>query len=151
MSGVVSRWLGSVEKLPEIAERFLRVQIENRPAIDVIQLYDGRGTLFYCGPPYVHLTRGDDKAYGHEMTENDHRLLAYVLNAAAGMVAISNYDCQLMDELYPPPKWRKHVAPEKTIHSTKGTRVEVLWTNYDPADPPWKPVQPKVDLFDDAQ
>jgi DNA adenine methylase len=31
MSGVVSRWLGSVETLPEIAERLLRVQIENRP------------------------------------------------------------------------------------------------------------------------
>src|SRR5205085_1772704 len=29
MSGVVSRWLGSVESLPEIAERLLRVQIEN--------------------------------------------------------------------------------------------------------------------------
>src|SRR5205085_9068028 len=32
MSGVVSRWLGSVEGLAEIAERLLRVQIENRPA-----------------------------------------------------------------------------------------------------------------------
>ena len=36
MSGVVSRWLGSVEDLPEIAERLLRVQIENRPALDVL-------------------------------------------------------------------------------------------------------------------
>jgi DNA adenine methylase len=30
MSGVVSRWLGGVEALQEIAERLLRVQIENR-------------------------------------------------------------------------------------------------------------------------
>ena len=37
MSGAVSRWLGSVESLPEVAERLLRVQIENAPAIDVIK------------------------------------------------------------------------------------------------------------------
>lgn len=44
MSGVVSRWLGSVESLPEVAERLLWVQIENRPAIDLIRLNDGPGT-----------------------------------------------------------------------------------------------------------
>src|SRR5436305_5394699 len=59
MSGVVSRWLGGVEALPEIAERLLRVQIENRPALDVIRLYDDSTTLFYCDPPYPHETRGD--------------------------------------------------------------------------------------------
>ena len=59
MSGVISRWLGAIEDLPLIAERLLRVQIENRPAIDVIRLYDSPDTLFYCDPPYVHDTRGD--------------------------------------------------------------------------------------------
>jgi DNA adenine methylase len=131
MSGVISRWLGAVEALPEIAERLLRVQIENRPAVDVIRLYDSPRTLFYCDPPYVHDTRGDDAAYGHEMTDRDHRELARVLNRVKGMVAVSNYQCELMDELYPSPRWRKHVSPERTIHSTKGKRVEVLWTNYD--------------------
>jgi DNA adenine methylase len=53
MSGVVSRWLGSIEQLPEIAERLLRVQIENRPAPAVIRLYDGPNTLFYCEPSHV--------------------------------------------------------------------------------------------------
>ena len=58
MSGVVSRWLGSVDALPDIAERLLRVQIENRPALEVIQLYDSPQTLLYCDPPYV-LLRGE--------------------------------------------------------------------------------------------
>lgn len=40
MSGVISRWLGGVSMLPEIAARLLRVQIENRPALNVIRLYD---------------------------------------------------------------------------------------------------------------
>lgn len=144
MSGVVSRWLGAVEALPEIAARLLRVQIENRPAIDVIQLYDSPKTLFYCDPPYIHETRGDSQAYGHEMTDAEHALLAKVLNSVKGMVAISNYQCDLMDRLYSAPKWRKVVSPDRTIHSTKGTRAEVVWTNYDPFRK--KPVQPLLEF-----
>lgn len=130
MSGVISRWLGGVDALPAIADRLLRVQIENRPAVDVISLYDSSRTLFYCDPPYVHGTRGDRSAYGHEMSDDEHRALAKVLNVAQGMVAISNYQCDLMDTFYPTPKWHKVIGPKRTIHSTKGTRSEVLWTNY---------------------
>lgn len=131
MSGVVSRWLGGVEQLAFIAERFLRVQIENRPAIDVIKLYDSSETFFYCDPPYLHETRGDNKAYGFEMDNAMHIELAEVLNSATGMVAISNYDCDLMNKLYPKNRWEKISSPEKTIHSTKDKRQEVLWVNYD--------------------
>lgn len=132
MSGAVSRWLGGIEALPEIAERLLRVQIENRPAIDIIYAYDSPETLFYCDPPYIHSTRGDSNAYANEMNDEDHRTLAEVLNAAEGRVALSNYDCELMNELYPKPKWFKTIGPLKTIHSTKDVRQEVLWTNYNP-------------------
>lgn len=131
MSGVISRWLGSIETLPDIADRLLRVQIENRPAIDVIKLYDSKETLFYCDPPYIHGTRGDSNAYKYEMTDDEHIKLGTALNSAIGKVAISNYDCELMNYIYKPPKWHIYKAPEKTIHSTKGKRAEVLWTNYD--------------------
>jgi len=134
MSGVISRWLGGIEMLPEIAERLMRVQIENRPARDIIILYDSPKTLFYCDPPYIHGTRGDSKAYEYEMTDEHHQDLAEVLNQVEGKVAISNYDCDLMNSLYPKKKWKKIIAPSKTNHSTKDTRTEVLWTNYDPTD-----------------
>ncbi len=134
MSGVISRWLGAATMLPGIAARLLRVQIENRPAIQTIRLYDSPETLFYCDPPYVHETRGDPKAYGHEMTDEQHRELAAVLNQVKGRVALSNYPCPLMDSLYPPGKWWKIVAPARTNHSTKDKRTEALWTNYNPAD-----------------
>lgn len=130
MSGVISRWLGGVEMLPQVAERLIRVQIENRPALDVIRLYDSARTLFYCDPPYVHATRGDSKAYKHEMTDEQHAELAKVLNRVKGKVALSNYDCELLDQLYPAPKWHKHKGKPRTNHATKGQRVEVLWTNY---------------------
>ncbi|MCL2501734.1 MAG: DNA adenine methylase, partial [Bacteroidales bacterium] len=130
MSGVVSRWLGGIEQLNFIAERLLRVQIENRPAIDVIKLYDSKETLFYCDPPYIHETRGDTKSYGYEMTNNNHRELSEVLNSIDGLVAVSNYECELMEKLYPSNKWNKIFSSEKTIHSTKDVRQEVLWVNY---------------------
>lgn len=132
MSGVVSRWLGGIDALDDIAQRLIRVQIENRPAVDVIRLYDSPTTLFYCDPPYLHATRGDTKAYGFEMDEEQHRELAKVLNQCQGMVAVSGYDHPLMNELFSPGRWLKTLSPDKTIHSTKDKRVEVLWTNYEP-------------------
>lgn len=80
MAGAVSRWLGSVEGLSEIVQRLLRVQIENAPAIEVIRRYDSPETLFYCDPPYPHGSRGDNQAYGYEMTDEQHRELADVLH-----------------------------------------------------------------------
>ena len=132
MSGVVSRWLGGVGALDDIAQRLMRVQIENRPAVDVIRLYDSPKTLFYCDPPYLHATRGDVKSYGFEMDEEQHREFAEVVNVCSGMVAVSGYGHPLMDKLFEPGKWFKTLGARKTIHSTKGTRQEVLWTNYDP-------------------
>lgn len=135
MSGVVSRWLGGVDALDDIANRLLRVQIENRPAVDIVRLYDSPGTLFYCDPPYFHPTRGDSKAYGFEMDESQHREFAEVLNGIKGKAAVSGYDHPIMDTLFPSKRWIKTLGLDKTIHSTKGTRQEVLWTNYNPKKP----------------
>ena len=132
MSGVVSRWLGGVSSLEEIADRLLRVQIENRPAVETMRLYDGPETLFYCDPPYLHSTRGDSNAYGFEMDVDAHRAFAYAANTCTGKVAVSGYEHPLMNELFPQAKWIKTSAPDRTIHSTKGTRRELLWTNYRP-------------------
>jgi DNA adenine methylase len=128
MSGVVSRWLGSTEDLPEIALRLLRVQIENRPAVEIVHLYDDKETLFYCDPPYVHSTRGDKKAYGFEMKDAQHRDLAQALSQVKGKVAVSGYRCDLMENLY--KGWRCVEAPPKNCHSIKKMRTEALWMNY---------------------
>ncbi len=128
MSGVVSRWLGGVEGLPEIAERLLRVQIENRPAADVIRLYDSPTTLFYCDPPYIHTTRGDARAYSFEMTDKAHAELAYILNTIQGKAAISGYRNEQMDAWY--RDWRRYDAAVKMTHSVKQERQECVWMNY---------------------
>jgi DNA adenine methylase len=129
MAGAVSRWLGSVENLPEIVQRLLRVQIEHDSAIKVIKRYDSEETLFYCDPPYPHDSRGDSQAYAYEMTDEQHRELSHVLHNLQGKVAISGYKCPLMEELY--GDWKLIQAPTKACHSTKGLRTEALWVNYE--------------------
>lgn len=132
MSGSVSRWLGAVDGLPEIAERLLRVQIENDDAIKVIKRYDSVNTLFYCDPPYPHETRGDAKAYSYEMTNQQHEELAEVLKTVEGKVALSTYQSDFIEHLY--KGWHKIKAPKKIIHSVKQIRQEVLYSNYDPEE-----------------
>lgn len=148
MAGAVSRWLGSIEDLPHIAQRLLRVQIEHDDALKVIQRYDTEETLFYCDPPYPHDSRGDSKAYRYEMSDDDHKRLAEKLHNVQGLVALSGYHCKLLDDLY--GDWRCYEAPTKTIHSVKQQRTEVLWTNYElqhnkqPAVWPIQKLQPSL-------
>jgi len=128
MSGAVSRWLAKIDELHKVAERLRRVQIENRPAIEVIKRYDSEDTLFYCDPPYPHECRGDPNAYEYEMTDEEHEELAETLHSVKGKVALSSYRCPLMDRLY--GDWTCIEAPEKIIHSVKEIRKEALWINY---------------------
>lgn len=128
MSGAVSRWLGSVEGLSEIAQRLQRVQIENAPAVEVIQRYDTLDTVFYVDPPYVHSARGDSAAYGHEMTDADHESLAKVLNGTRGRVVLSGYRTRLYDRLY--ENWRRIDANERNCHSVRKPRQESAWLNF---------------------
>lgn len=151
MSGAVSRYHGRLEQLYDVADRLRRVQIENKDAIEVIERHDDEDALFYCDPPYPHEVRGDTNSYGHEMTDEDHRELAEVLRNCEGKVAVSGYQCDLYEELFEKyDGWTRVDDEEKTMHTTKDTRVESLWLNY---EPPNRDVSPGVDMdeVDDQQ
>ena len=124
----VSRWLGGIEQLPDIAERLLRVQLENRPALEVIRLYDDKKTLFYCDPPYPHESRTGDSSYLHEMTDQEHKLLAEALKKCQGRVALSGYACPLLLKLY--QNWRMVKSKIKPCPSGSTPRQEALWCNF---------------------
>lgn len=124
-----------VQGLPEIVNRLRNVQIENRPAIDVIKKYDRPWSLIYADPPYLPETRTSSNDYAHEMTIEQHHELAKTLNQCTGKVALSGYDSPTMDELYPPGKWFKTGFKKRRVPMSKSgklKRQEVLWTNYDP-------------------
>ena len=128
MAGAVSRWLGSVEALPEIAQRLQRVQIENAPALDVIRRYDTGETVFYLDPPYLHAARGDSAAYGYEMSDGEHETLAALLRSIRGRAILSGYRTPLYDHLF--RDWRRIDAPERLCHSVRKPRQESLWLNF---------------------
>jgi DNA adenine methylase len=128
MAGAVSRWLGSIDGLPEIVQRLQRVQIENAPAIELIERYDTKDTLFYVDPPYVHESRGDTKAYTYEMNDKEHIELGNLLNSIKGRAVISGYKTKLYEKLF--SEWNRIDAPEKTCNSSKGIRQESIWFNF---------------------
>ncbi|MGI5869447.1 MAG: DNA adenine methylase [Kiritimatiellia bacterium] len=130
MAGAVSRWLGAIDGLPEIVQRLQRVQIENVPALELIERYDTEETLFYLDPPYVHESRNDSNAYRYEMTDAEHIELAKLLHKIKGRAVVSGYRTKLYDGLF--NDWARIDAPVKTCNSSKGKRQESLWMNFNP-------------------
>ena len=120
-------WRNYPTALAAVAERMAGVTIEQRPAVDLLSIFDRPETLFYCDPPYPYSTRNARHAgsvYRHEMTDEDHRTLAAALHACAGMVVVSGYACDLYDrELY--ADWQR---VERATHGDGARdRIEVLW------------------------
>jgi DNA adenine methylase len=62
------------------------------------------------------------------MTDQEHKHLAEVLHSIQGKVAISGYQCSLMDRLY--GDFYRFEAETQKCHSTKDDRQEILWANY---------------------
>lgn len=118
-------WRNYPPALANIADRLAGVTIENRPAIQVMETFDGLTTLHYVDPPYPLSTRGKQAAsgYRHEMTDDQHIDLAAVLKSLKGMVILSGYQCPLYDELY--ADWQR---VDKAAHADGALdRTESLW------------------------
>ena len=67
-------WYRLPEWIVEITERLRKVQIENRPALEVIKRFNYENVFMYIDPPYLLGTRAG-KQYAHEMTDADHEEL----------------------------------------------------------------------------
>ncbi|HZL36462.1 MAG TPA: DNA adenine methylase [Tepidisphaeraceae bacterium] len=134
MADVVSGYLSAIdEQLPLIIERLRTVQIVSRDAFKVIKKWDGPNTLFYCDPPYVHSTRDGQSRdlYGVELTEDDHRRLAALLNTCQGKVVLSGYPSPLYREIY--KSWRTEsieIANHAATGASKTRMKEMLWFNW---------------------
>lgn len=127
-SYATKHWCTLPDVIMEAAERLRGVQIENRPAIDLIKRFNYPNVLIYADPPYVLSTRVNKKQYRHEMTDEDHRELIEVLRAHSGPVIISGYAselyCNALDD------W--HQEKKKTRAQSGSEREEILWMNFTP-------------------
>lgn len=114
-----------LEYLYQVADRLRGVQIECDDALEVIARYDSPETLFYVDPPYPASTRGRwaTHAYVHEMSDEQHVVLAQVLHDVRGAVIVSGYACDLYMNLY--RGWQNVARAART--NSPGGSVEYLW------------------------
>lgn len=121
----VRYWNRLPEALQYIGRRLKSVQIENRPALELIRAFDHENVLIYCDPPYVLSTRSR-RQYRYEMTDDDHEALLLELCKSQAMIMLSGYECELYDRYL--NDWRKVQVAARAQNT--GIRTETLWMNY---------------------
>ena len=122
----VNCWNTMPERIFEAAARLKDVQIENRPALELIQKFNYDNVLIYADPPYLLSTRGG-KQYCHEMDEQGHFELLAALKSHSGPAIISGYPSELYDsELR---GWNR--ITKQSYNQNSDARTEVLWFNFD--------------------
>jgi DNA adenine methylase len=115
--------LASVDRLKE-------VQIENRPALEIIERYNYENVVIYADPPYMLGTR-TAKQYKHEMVDDDHIELLEALKKHKGHVLLSGYESDLYNSML--EGW--HLIRMDGYAEYVGThgREECLWMNFRPS------------------
>lgn len=120
-------WCNLPGVIMQAAERLRGVQIENRPAAELIERFNYKNVLIYADPPYVIKTR-HGKQYRCEMDDENHKELLTLLLRHKGFVIISGYETALYDNML--CGWNRI---EKTAYSQVcSKKKEVIWMNYDP-------------------
>ena len=118
------QWRKLAGRITAIANRLMDAQIENQPALTIIERYQFPYVLIYADPPYLLETR-NSTMYAHEMTDADHIELLNALDAHPGPVLLSGYACELYDNRL--SHWRRETIKAQ---AEKGqARTEVLWIN----------------------
>jgi len=122
----VNNWNRLPGKLMRAAMRLKDVQIENRPALDLISRFNYDNVLIYADPPYLPNVRCCAQ-YKHEMTEQDHIDLLAALLQHKGPVILSGYPSEMYDrELN---GWSR--ITKKSFNLNADQRTEVLWCNFE--------------------
>lgn len=123
----VKHWNDLPELVQEMTLRLKQVQIECRPAIELIEKYSREDVCMYVDPPYVLSTR-TRKQYTVEMEDREHEELLDILNHSKAKIILSGYDSDLYNKRL--SNWGR---AEFTATAEKGLpRLEILWMNFQP-------------------
>lgn len=124
----VKHWNNLPGLIQKIVLRLKEVQIENRPALELITKFNYPDVCMYIDPPYVLSTRTREQ-YQYEMTDHDHIELLELLNQSKAKVILSGYASELYDQYL--SNWDRL---EFSATAEQGLpRTEVLWMNFQPA------------------
>jgi len=120
-------WCNLPEKIMKAAERLRGVQIENKPAVELIRRFNYPNVLIYNDPPYV-LSARHGKQYRCELEEEGHEEILDTVLQHKGPVLISGYDNPLYNS-----KLKDWYREETTSYSQVCSKKrEVLWMNFEP-------------------
>jgi DNA adenine methylase len=150
VSSAVRKYLGAVERLPEIHQRLQGVQIECGDWRRVLAAYGHADALAYIDPPYVRETRRGDKRYAHEFTLADHHELTAALLASPAMVALSGYRHDAVHRPLEEAGWERTDIdmPISVARHREGLRrIESIWRN-PAAVEAWKRARAQPSLFE---
>lgn len=128
MSKNVSKFLSTVEYLPEIIARLKSIQIENLDYRAILKKYDRPTTFVYVDFPYELKTRNYKKWYNHEFSDADHIEAAAHLHAFTGTAMVSGYESKLYIELY--KDWRMVKLKPRGHSMSNEKKQECIWMNY---------------------
>ena len=119
-------WYRLPTQIISTAERLRKVQIENRPALEVIRRFNYSDVFMYIDPPYLLDTRRG-KQYRHEMDDADHEELLATLLESRAKIMISGYESDMYNDYL--GGWQKESF--KSHDSAGRQRKEVVWMNYE--------------------
>jgi DNA adenine methylase len=123
---ITSFWQHVPKQIATAGKRLLYAQIDNRPAVEVIQRNNTSDVLIYADPPYVTSTiQSHDKLYAHEMTDADHIEMLEALKAHKGFVLLSGYD----NDIYRDYLQGWIMRQKSTLSMASSKRNECLWIN----------------------
>lgn len=145
MPRMCAGWNSRVVHLPAWRRRFIRVQIDSRCALKIIEVYDTPNTIFYLDPPYAPETRaaGSRDEYATEAPQEHHEALIKLLFKIEGATALSGYPTDLYSPLdaagWDRREWqgvqtgavrsKASGLQGKGALLAKAPRTEVLWRN----------------------
>lgn len=118
-------WYRLPEWIIDIAERLRKVQIENKPALEVIKRFNHDGVFMYIDPPYLLSVR-TGKQYKHEMTAAEHESMLKELLQSKANIMISGYESDMYNEYL--KDWNKSHFNSCAEHGKP--RIETVWMNY---------------------
>ncbi|MDE6852679.1 MAG: DNA adenine methylase [Lachnospiraceae bacterium] len=118
-------WYQLPDRIIKVAERLRMVQIENRPALDLIEQYNHSNVFMYLDPPYVFSTRCG-KQYKYEMSNKDQENLLTTILKSKAKIMISGYESDLYNGYL--QGWEKEYFTSCAEHGS--SRQEVVWMNY---------------------
>lgn len=120
-------WCNLPDKIIQAAERLRGVQIENRPAVELMKRFNHEKVLIYLDPPYVLNTR-HGKQYRYELEDDGQEELLDTALVHKGYVMISGYDSEIYCRKL--AGWHRE---ETTCYSQACSKKrEVLWMNFVP-------------------